>query len=135
MDPCQEAVQRWDCRAGFHSSDWTKARRIGYFEFMAKKDSAYTAALREVVADAIANDERERARKEASKARMEAQRSAPPPDVAAGLEAHLATLDTRLIGLREHERRGDALAAKLIKHVEKERAEVLAKLRASRSGK
>jgi hypothetical protein len=102
---------------------------------MAKKDSAYTAALREVVADAIANDERERTRKEANKARVEAQRSSPPPDLAAGLEAHLATLDTRLIGLREHERRGDALAAKLIRHVERERAEVLAKLRSSRSGK
>jgi hypothetical protein len=44
-------------------------------------------------------------------------------------------LDTRLIGLREHERRGDTLAAKLIKHVERERAEVLAKLKGSRPSK
>lgn len=102
---------------------------------MAKKDSAYTSALRDVVADAIASDERDRVRKEAAKARQEAQRAAPPPDLAAGLEAHLATLDSRLIGLREHERRGDALAGKLIRHVERERAEVLAKLKSSRGGK
>jgi hypothetical protein len=96
---------------------------------MKNKKDAYTAAMREAIADAVADEARAEARKQRQQERLAAQRDTPPPDPATSLQSHLAALDGRLANLREHQRRGDALAAKLIKHVETERAEVMAKLR------
>jgi hypothetical protein len=46
------------------------------------------------------------------------------------LKLRLASLDDRIVHLKGmYERQGDALASKLIAHTERERAEILAKIR------
>lgn len=98
---------------------------------MARKPNPYQSAIQEVVRAAIADDARagaRKARQEARRQEREADAALAKSDPQAKLRERVAQIDEQLVGLKQAHRRGDALAGRLIETLERERAQLLAKL-------
>jgi hypothetical protein len=100
---------------------------------MARKDNPLRSAIQEAVRGAIADEARaaeRKVRQEARRQEREADAAIAAADPQAALQERLSQVEGQLTGLkRMHQEKGDALAGRLIETLERQRAEILAKLR------
>lgn len=89
--------------------------------------------MQEAVRGAIANDARaveRKARQEARKQEREADAALAAADPQAAHRERLTQIEEQLAGLKQvHQKKGDALAGRLVQTLELERAQLLSKLR------
>ena len=111
---------------------WTGRSRLRYDDFMPRKPNPLQSALQEAVRGAIADDARaveRKARQEARRQEREADAALAATDPLSGLRERLNQIEEQLAGLkRAHQQKGDALAARLIETLERERALIFVKL-------
>ncbi len=111
---------------------WTRRSRLRYDVFMPRKPNPLHSAIQEAVRGAIADDARaveRKARQEARRQEREADAALAKADPQAPQRERLSQIDEQLAGLRQaHQQKGDALAGRLIETLERERAQLLAKL-------
>ncbi|WP_395023195.1 hypothetical protein [Dongia sp.] len=98
---------------------------------MAKKDDPLRSAIHEAVRGAIADDKRaaeRKVRQDARRQEREADATLAATDPQASLRERLAQIEGQLASLRAHQKKGDALAGRLVETLELERVRLLAKL-------
>ena len=99
---------------------------------MARKVDPLRSVIQDAVRGAIADEARaveRKARQEARRQEREADATLAAADPQAAIRERLAQIDGQLEGLKQmHQKRGDALAGRLIETLERERAALLAKL-------
>jgi hypothetical protein len=98
---------------------------------MARKPDPLRSVIQDAVRGAIADEARaaeRKVRQEARRQEREADATIAGADPQAALRERLSQIDAQLDGLKQHQRKGDALAARLTETLERERAAVLAKL-------
>ena len=99
---------------------------------MARKPDPLQSAIQAAVRDAIADDARaveRKARQAARRQEREADAALAAADPQAALRERLLQIDDQLERLKQAQRKGDALAARLIETLERERSQLLAKLK------
>ena len=100
---------------------------------MARKPNPLQSAIQEVVRGAIANDQRateRKARQDARRQEREADAALAAADPQAALRERLTQIEAQLEGLKQvHQKKGDALAGRLVQTLELERAQLLSKMR------
>jgi hypothetical protein len=105
---------------------------LRYDDCMPRKPNPLQSALQEAVRGAIADDARaveRKARQEARRQEREADAALAATDPLSGLRERLNQIEEQLAGLkRAHQQKGDALAARLIETLERERALIFVKL-------
>jgi len=105
---------------------------LRYDESMARKPDPLRSAIQAAVRDAIADDARaveRKARQAARRQEREADAALAAADPQAALRERLLQLDEQLERLKQAQRKGDALAGRLIETLERERSQLLAKLK------
>jgi hypothetical protein len=99
---------------------------------MARKINPLRSAIQEAVRGAIADEARaaeRKARQEARRQEREADATLAAADPQAALRERLSQIDGQLAKLkRMHQQKGDAVAGRLTETLERERAEIAAKL-------
>jgi hypothetical protein len=100
---------------------------------MARKTNPLQSAIQEVVRGAIENDQRaaeRKARQDARRQEREADAALAAADPQAALRERLTQIEAQLAGLKQvHQKKGDALAGRLVQTLELERAQLLSKMR------
>jgi hypothetical protein len=105
---------------------------LRYDEFMARKPNPLQSAIQAAVRDAIADDARaveRKARQAARRQEREADAALAAADPQAAQRERLLQIDEQLERLKQAQRKGDALAGRLIETLERERSQLMAKLR------
>jgi hypothetical protein len=100
---------------------------------MARKPDPLRSAIQDAVRGAIADEARaaeRKVRQEARRQEREADAALAASDPQAALRERLSQIEVQLLGLKEmHEKKGDALAGRLVQRLEHERTELQKKLK------